>query len=764
MPNLNERASQIWDRTTSLMANKEARASFLQQVDKDGDGKVTAAEIRKMADENQDGYLDSGELERLAIKATASDFDRTTIKAMAQAGSVGPQLVLFEVETPKPIEAPKPVEPPAGPLVPGIVGAEAPKTSDSSVTPTATEPSETPPADAASTEAAAPAAPPEPALKIWKTAEGLEQVKDSYRTTINYQPGDALPSRNPEALKVVKPGLFHLQEQVGNSCGTTSLSMVLKYWQGHTLENTVTTIDKHIRAQGSLELNLPGGKKSIPIDGFTSARDIVDYAKTHGMRAGMKNQASVDDLKAYLDKGIPLMTLTDWNYESGSGSTQPSGGKPDGKSLHWVDIIGYEYKTNPETKKQEMYLKVGNPWGIVQDVSATDFTKIWSKLSLEIPGGKRVDTGMDRLFVALVPRDDDKSIVAPNGKVSRAGDISLPMGDDGIKGWLAQKTSDVLQDVSAFQTKIGNKRAQLSSEMSAGYDQKGIGGALKNLWSGDQRALDALRSQARQGSVETKSAMLKGLMEKQVNRANIQQLMFDILRDTPDGKDFNRLLETLDTNQLAERLTDDQQAGQVLSRIAKSEIGSKGVIGPKFESFASQLALKHRSVAINGFLNDPYVVQNKVVQKIPASLVRDAINRLMQGITTTASESSIHQLIQGTSWNQFDQITARLNMAQVASEISDAGKLGDITSKAIQQGILTGNWNSTSEILNRLDSITEYSRADDVLAKALNQPEVKSQLGKIPAYLRIRMIDLLDDFSRGRSDQALKALAALKKQ
>lgn len=753
MPNLNERARQIWDRTTSLMANNEARASFLQQVDKDGDGKVTAAEIRKMADENQDGYLDSGELERLAIKATASDFDRTTIKAMAQAGSVGPQLVLFEAETPKPVEAPPSVS------LPGAVSAEAPKAADSTAAP---EAGETPAADGS--PAAEPVAPPEPALKTWKAAEGLNQVKESYRTTISYQPGDALPSRNPEALKVVKPGLFHLQEQVGNSCGTTSLSMVLKYWQGHTLENTVTTIDKHIRAQGGLELNLPGGKKNIPIDGFTAARDIVDYAKTHGMRAGMKNQASTDDLKAYLDKGVPLMCLTDWNFESGSGSTQPSGGKPDGKSLHWIDVIGYEYKTNPETKKQEMFLKIGNPWGVVQDVSESDFTKIWSKLSLEIPGGKRVETGMDRLFVAMVPRDDDKSIVAPNGKVSRAGDISVPTGDDGLKGWLAQKTSDVLQDVSAFQTKLGSKRAQLSSEMSAGYDQKGISGALKNLWSGDQSALDALRTQAKQGSSDVKSAVIKGLMEKQVNRANIQQLIFDILRDTPDGKDFARLLETLDTNQLAERLTDDKQAGQVLARIARSEIASKGVIGPKFESFASQLALKHRSAAINGFLNDPYVVQNKVVQKIPASLVRDAINRLMQGITTAASESSIHQLFKGTSWNQFDQITARLNMARVASEISDAAKLGDITSQAIQQGIQTGNWNSTSEILNHLDSITEYSRADDVLAKALSQPAVKSQLGKIPAYLRTRMIDLLDDFTRGRSDEAVKALAALKKQ
>lgn len=746
MPNLNERARVLWDRTTQMMANSEAKASFLQQIDSNADGKVTAAEVLKMADDNHDGLLDSAEVEKLAIKAAASDFDRTSIKAMAQAAISMPQLVLFESEAPP---------------VPPTVASPEPAADTPPETPSAGPTTEDGPAPAESPVPPVEQTPAPPPLRTWKGAAGLDQLKQSYRTSIAYQPGNALPSRNPEALKVIRPGLFRLQEQKGNSCGTTSLSMVLKFWQGHTLENTVTTIDQHIRANGSLELALPGGVKNIPIDGFTAPRAIVDYAKAHGMRAGMRNHASLSELKSYLDKGVPLMCLTDWNFSGGSYEA-PAGGAPDGKSLHWVDIIGYEYKTNPDTQKQEMYLTIGNPWGVVQQVSETDFTKVWSKLNLEVPGGKKIDTGMDRLFVAMVPRDDERPVISPAGTSLPAGEISIPSGDDGFKGWVAKKTSDVLQDVSSFQQRIGEKSGQVSAEVSAGYAQAGLRGALRNLVNGDAQDLDNLRQIARNGGVETKAEIIQELMAKQLNRQGMQQLIFDILHDVPFGKDFDQLLSKLDTANLAGRLSDDAQAGQVLAWIAKSEVDRSGQTGPKFESFASQLAIQHRSAAIQRFASDDHVVKQKLIQKIPASLVRDAIKRLMQGITTTASETAIYQLFKASSWNQFDQITSRLDMGQVAGEISSNQQLGDITSWTIEQGIKTGNWNSTSEVLNHLGSLSEFGRADDVLGHALTQPNVLGKLNRIPAYLRVRMIDLLDDVTRWRSDEAVKALKALK--
>ena len=729
MPNLNDHARRIWDRTTQIVASDEAKASFLQQVDKDSDGKVTGSEIRDLADDNHDGYLDNSEIERLSIKASASDFDRTSIKAMAQAANAMPQLVLFEAEAKPLIES---VENMAGGKVPDKDG---------------------------NTASAEPAA-PEPALRTWHTAKGIDELKQSYRTSIAFQP-EALPSRNLEALKVVRPGLLRIQDQVGNSCGTTSLSMVLKFWQGHTVENSVPTIDKFIRAKGTLELALPGGKKNIDIDGFTAPRDIVQYAKTNGMRAGMKNEASVSDLKAFLDKGVPVMCLTDWNFAGGSYE-KPAEGKPDAKSLHWVDLIGYEYQTNPETKKQELYFLVANPWGVLQHVSESDFKKVWSNLELEIPGGKRVNTGMNRLFVAMVPRDDDAPVVAPNGSATKAGDIAVPTGNDGIKGWLAKKTSDVLQDVSEFQTKLGNKGGQIESEMAAGYDKGGFMGALRNLWNGDQQELANLRAIATRGGVETKVHILEELMNKGINRAGIQQLIYDIIKDTPWGKDFDQLLEKIDTRTLAQKITNDQQAGQILAWIAKSEIDHGGKTGSKFEGFATCLAVDHRHAAIRRFVSDDYTVKGKLMEQVPASLIRDAVKKLSQGITGVGEESAIFEMLKATSWSQFDQIMSRLDMASLASELENDEQLGDVLGWVIDLGVRTSNWTNTSEILNRLGTWSEFSRADNVLGRALTQTGAKDKLAKIPAHLRSRMIDLMDDRTRWRTPDALSALAALK--
>lgn len=723
MPNLNDQARRLWDKTTHLLANDEARASFLQEVDKDKDGKVTAEEIKIQADSNKDGFLSGSEIERLAIKAKAGEFDKSSIKAMAQAANTSPQVVLFEVEPE--VKPPQPV-----------------------------------PASETTTPAPETAPPPvPPALRKWKVAEGLTQVEQSYRTSIPYV-SESVPSRQIEGLKGIKPGLLQVQEQVGNSCGTTSLSMLLKYHQGHTLENTVTTIDKYIRAKGKLEIALPSGIKSFDIDGYTAPRDIVDYANKSGMRAGLKNNAGIGDLKAYLDKGVPVMCLTDWNFEGGSYD-KPALAKPDGESAHWVNVVGYDYQTNPETNKQELYLTIANPHGHIQQVSETDFKKIWSGLELAV-GDSRIDTGMNRLMVAMVPRDAEAKIVAPNGTVHRAGDISIPTGDDGIKGWAAQKGSEIMQKAGAFQENLANRSAQLSHEMSSGYDRNGVIGALENLWKGDMSEVNNLRELAKQGSVETKIHIVNELLEKSTNRQGFQQLVYDILKDVPFGPSFDQLLAGIDTRRLANRLENDAQAGKILGWIAKNEFDKAGKTGPKFEAFATQLSLKNRDQAIRAFLKEENVVKGKLAHAVPASLIRDVAKRLTEGITTGGEQSAIYELLHATSWTQFEQVMAGLDMANLASEMDDDAQLGNLLGWVVELGAKTGNWHHTSEILNQLSSATEFTRADNVLGRALNAPNVQNQLGRIPAHLRSRMIDLMDDRLRWRTPEALQALEKLR--
>lgn len=739
------KASRLWDETSNLMANDEAVQSFIEDLDSNQDGKVTAAELKAKMDENKDGYLDSAELEKLAIKAGAADLDQTTIKALAQSANAGGQVVLFAEEQ----EA---AEPQAKPT-----------------TASTTQPSQGTSALATELDAEAEpgvaevAEPPtEPAPKpVWKASQQLRQVKDSYRTLLPLSES-VLPSREPDRLTGIRPGLFRIQEQEGNSCGTTSLSMLMKYFQGHTLENTVTTIDKYIRANGTFSFALPTGKiNDVAIDGYTAPRDIVNYARERGLRAGMENNSSISQLKAYLDKGVPVMVLTDWNFD-GSNGKYPTKARPDGESLHYVNVVGYEYLKAEGSNKAELHLVIANPHGKLQYVPEKEFDKLWSNLELKV-GDKTVQTGFNQLMIAMLPRDEDAVIVAPDGSSRKAGDISIPTGSDGIKGWLAQKGSAVLQKAAGIQDDLAKRGVQLGDEISSGYQQDGVLGALRNLWQGDDREIGKLHKMAKEGSVSTRVAILNQLLDKGINRDNIQQLIYDILRETAWGKDFNSLIDAIDTRKLAERLSSDAKAGQVMAWIAKSEVGRKGATGPKFEAFASYMSENHRDGALKHFLDNDYTQKEKLLQKAPAALVRNMIEKLLSGITDSGEETAIYELFRATGWQQFEQVMSRLNMGSVAAELENTSQLGNLTAWVIDSGTRGGQWGNLSEILSHLESLSQYGRADDVLGIALTQSAVKDKLAQIPEHLRKRMIDLLDDVSRWRSDDAVAALKALKR-
>lgn len=80
---------------------------------------------------------------------------------------------------------------------------------------------------------------------------------------------------------------------------------------------------------------------------------------------------------------------------------------------------------------------MANPHGLIQRVNESDFDKVWAGsgpgLEQQIPGNQRINTGMQRLFVAMVPRDEEAEVAAPDGSVRKAGSISIPTGSDGIR-------------------------------------------------------------------------------------------------------------------------------------------------------------------------------------------------------------------------------------------------------------------------------------------------------------------------------------------
>ncbi len=698
MTGLNETFNQYVDKSRAWLRSSPGRDAFAEERDHNHDGQLTAGEVQKAFDNNHDGVLDTTERETLLRKASAAGLDRSEIQVLAASASSPPHLSLFNKNK-------------AG---------------------------------------------------QWEDTAALRQLARTPQQVLPFN-DQALPSRDLKAVAVARAGLFRVQEQVGNSCGTTSLSMILKYFQGHTLENSVPTIDRYIRAQGKFEYVLPGGQiGAAAIDGYTAPRDIVTYANQHGLRAGLKNQASHAELRKLLDSGVPCLCLTDWNFAQ--NGSQPQGAAPDARSLHWVNVIGYQTRKNPESGKPETVYTIANPHGLIQQVSEAEFDQVWNGsgpgLELKIPGGQRIQTGMQRLFVAMVPRDEQATVTAPDGSTLKAGEITIPSGSDGFRGRLAQVGSDLLKKAGAFQDDLSRKGAQLSSEIMRGWEHNGIAGVLSNLWAGDSAELERLRRYGQQAHLEERAVLINRLLEQAVNRSATQQLIYDLLSDTPQTQ-FPALIAQIDGRQLAERLSHDQQAGAILARIARSEV-KNGKTGPKFDAFALQLAQAHRGAALEAFLSHHMTREGQLMHRVPAAVVAQMVQQLLNGVTWAQEETALYHLLQATSWPQFEQVVNRLNMGSVAADLENTRELGALTAWTVELGLRTGQWSSLSEILNQLESTLEYTRADDVLGVALNQKALNGRLQEIPDYIRARLINLLDDVSRLRSAEAMTALAALR--
>lgn len=693
-------ATQKVSQLVETMGTTEGMKNLLESTDHDHDGQITSLEFKAVADTNLDGVVSNDEWANLALSAQAADFSQVTIQAIGAATmQAQANIPLFS------------------------------KNTDGD----------------------------------WGSTSELKELKkqDIQQLPLNT---NVLASRQLNEVAKVKKGVFQIQEQVGNSCGTTSLSMVLKYFQGHTLENSVPTIDTYIRAKGQLEFILPTGEiKDIKIDGYTAPRDIVSYSNSHGMRAGMKNEASLRDLKRMLDQGVPCLCLTDWNF-SGGEYAMPLGGKPDAESLHWVDIIGYQEIKHPQTGRMETAFLVANPHGVTQTVFEDDFDKIWSGYfpsghGQKITGKTKVESGLKRLFIAMVPQDDDTQVIAPNGTTTRAGNIDIPRGQDGIRGKLVQMGSEVLKKATDLQKKTGQTGAELWNDATAGLEQGGIKGMVRNLVFGNSTDVSQLKQKSKAAGVAERAIIINQLLDLQITRSQHKSLVYEILKDTP-WTEFLDLIGQIDMKHLAKELGDTEQSGYVLAWIAKAEIDCLGTTGPKFELYASVLADKHGSKALLNFLDNSYTVEGKLVHKIPAGQIRNIIKKLQHGKTWNADENVIYRLFKDTDWPQFAQVVKGLNMKSVSEEIESNQQLGNLLQWSMQSACKTSNWTPVSEILTRLEATTLFTSADDTLGEALTALE-QTVLVQIPAHLRSRMIDLLDDRTRWRSEKAMTALKSL---
>lgn len=192
-----------------------------------------------------------------------------------------------------------------------------------------------------------------------------------------------------------------------NSCGTTSLTSVLKYFGVNVKDHF--EVDKTIR--------------STRFDMFTAPGDIVNYANSKGLNAGFKKNSNLDEVASFIDKGVPVMVLID------SGTQYDF-------NMHWVVITGYE----KDDKNKIANVVISDPAGgytRTQDVES--FSERWGNIKvgsekLPLVGGKiSLKTGYNNLIIPIAPKN--KGITLPDGKVASSKDIKIPHEMDTIQGY-----------------------------------------------------------------------------------------------------------------------------------------------------------------------------------------------------------------------------------------------------------------------------------------------------------------------------------------
>lgn len=165
----------------------------------------------------------------------------------------------------------------------------------------------------------------------------------------------------------VQPGAISLLDQGRtNACGTTALSMVMRYWQGATPENTVAAIDAEIR---------PGNYPSDP-------RDMQAYARSQGLRAGVIRGGTTAQLQSLINQGTPPVIVV-WSNPG----------------FHYVAVTGYERTVNGDDTDVEYTL--ADPASGTRTISTEKLNELWggrgnqNYLISIAPSGSHQVTGLD---------------------------------------------------------------------------------------------------------------------------------------------------------------------------------------------------------------------------------------------------------------------------------------------------------------------------------------------------------------------------------
>jgi hypothetical protein len=208
------------------------------------------------------------------------------------------------------------------------------------------------------------ARPPQTAALALVARDGLDVAGPMVDTSI--PPGaPGLHTIFPDGQDVMPTYL-----QRGNGCGTTSLAMILSYTAGRAYSQA--EVDREIRR----------------LDVFTSPGDVVACSRKQGLNAEGYNRGSPEELRRFLDRGIPLQVVVNASKDASNIG-----------ALHYLAVVGYVLGDGGEIAG----LRVHDPaTGGAHTLAIRDFMEKW--------GAAR--PGFDHFFIAHAP----KQVELPPGR------------------------------------------------------------------------------------------------------------------------------------------------------------------------------------------------------------------------------------------------------------------------------------------------------------------------------------------------------------
>jgi hypothetical protein len=224
--------------------------------------------------------------------------------------------------------------------------------------------------------------------------------------------GGGAPKLSPNDL-----GVLAQNQGNTNACGTTSLANVMTYWG---MPRTHEQIDKSIR----------------PFDLFSAPDKLVSYARDNGLRAEIKNDASLDDLAHMVDQGVPPVVLMDPDSDKNA-------------NLHYISVTGYNRDANGKISDLVIADSAG---GYRYTMPAAEFQKKWDNLKM---GG--VGIGLNNVMITTVPKDG-RMITGGDGVARSASDIQLPKSSfwSNLESGPARKVADLIANGGGLAESVGN--------------------------------------------------------------------------------------------------------------------------------------------------------------------------------------------------------------------------------------------------------------------------------------------------------------------